>query len=354
MAEQTAGAQGARDDRARIAAGYRRFAEVEAAEVSSRYAELAVAVAADDDLLRFLADLPTGKRQPNLLFAALQFLDGVPRDAAELRRRVLDDGDRLRATMLARATQTNEPARCTALLPLFGLVGGPLALIEVGASAGLCLYPDRYGYDYDGVPVGPRSSVQLRCTTTGAVPVPANLPEVVARIGIDLHPLDPADDGDRAWLRALIWPGPAAADRLARLDAAAAIAAREPARMLKGHLLDRLPEALELLPRGCTPVVFHTAVLPYVPRAEREAFVRLVTGLPVRWIAQEGPGTLPEVDAQLADPGEARGRLLLSLDGRPLAWTAPHGGRIDWFAAEGTIGRRPPQRRRPRLPRSDR
>jgi hypothetical protein len=325
------------DDRARIATGYRRFAEVEAAEASPPYAQLAIAVADDADVLDFLAALPTGKRQPNLLFAAVRFLAGLPAGPEDLRRVVLEDGDRLRATMLARATQTNEAARCAALLPLLAPLDGPLALIEVGASAGLCLYPDRYSYDYDGARVGPPSPVHLRCTTAGGVPVPARLPEVVDRVGIDLNPLDPADDDTRAWLRALIWPGPAADARLARLDAAAAIAGREPARMLAGDLLDRLPEAVRSAPPGATVVVFHTAVMPYVPGAERAAFTALVRELPVRWIAQEGPGRLPEVDALVPDQEEARGRFLLSVDGRPVAWTAPHGGRIDWFG--GTVPR---------------
>ncbi|NYJ04259.1 DUF2332 domain-containing protein [Petropleomorpha daqingensis] len=320
----------AADDRNRIANGYRRFAEVEAAETSPLYARLALAVADDPDVLAFLGGLPAGKRQPNLLFAAARFLHGTPDGIDDLRRAVLDDGDRLRSTMQARATQTNEAARCAALLPLLAAIAGPLALIEVGASAGLCLYPDRYSYDYDGVRVGAQSPVHLRCTTTGGLPVPSRLPEVVARTGIDLNPLDPADEDTRDWLRALIWPGPAAEDRLARLEAATAIAAREPARMLTGHLLVRLPEAVASAPPGATVVVFHTAVLPYVPGAERAAFTEMVRDLPVRWVAQEGTGALPDVEA-LA-PGEARGRFLLSLDGRPVAWTAPHGGRIDWFA----------------------
>jgi hypothetical protein len=322
----------AHDDPDRIATGYRRFAEIEAAEVSPLYGRLALAVAGDREVLAFLAALPTGKRQPNLLFAAVRFLSGLPAGPEDLRRVVLEDGDRLRATMLTRATQTNEAARCAALLPLLGALDGPLALIEVGASAGLCLYPDRYSYDYDGVPVGPRGPVHLTCATTGPVPVPARLPDVAARTGIDLNPLDPSDEDTRAWLRVLVWPGPAADDRLARLDAAAVIAAREPARMLRGHLLDRLPEAVESAPAEATVVVFHTAVLPYVPSAERVAFTDLVRALPVRWIAQEGPGALPDVDAAVPDLDEAHGRFLLSLDGRPVAWTAPHGGRIDWFA----------------------
>jgi hypothetical protein len=56
----------------------------------------------------------------------------------------------LRPVMLERSTQTNEPARCAALLPLLVLVRlpQPLALLEVGATARLCLLPDFYAYDY--------------------------------------------------------------------------------------------------------------------------------------------------------------------------------------------------------------
>jgi hypothetical protein len=319
------------DELERIAAGYRTFAE-EAAGSSPLYAELAAHVAGDREVLHFLAALPAGKRQPNLLLAALQFLHGAaPHDGAELRRMVVGDTERLHATTSERATQTNEPARCTGLLPALGLLDGPLALIEVGASAGLCLYPDRYGYDYDGVPVGPAGAVHLRCTTSGAVPVPERLPDVTARIGIDLNPLDPADPDDRAWLRALIWPGPDAAARLARLDAAARIAGAEPAQMLAGDLVDRLPDALDLVPAGCTAVVFHTAVLPYLPRERRAAFLDLVTASPVRWIAQDAPGVVPGTGPE--PPGGWGTEFVLSLDGRPLARTAPHGGRIEWLDA---------------------
>jgi hypothetical protein len=312
----------------RIARGYRSFVE-EAAGSSPLYARLAADVVEDGDILRFLAALPVGKRQPNLFFAAVQYLHGAPEDGRELRRRVVEDGERLRLTMTTRATQTNEPARCAALLPVLARLDGPLGLIEVGASAGLCLYPDRYSYDYDGRPVGVRSRVHLTCTTTGAMPLPQRLPDVTARIGVDLHPLDAADADDRAWLRALVWPGPNAPDRLQRLDAAAEIAQREPARMLTGDLLDRLPDALALVPPGSTPVVFHTAVLPYVPSDRRAAFLEQVRSVPVRWIAQEARGVVPGTGET---PSGGWGKdFVLSLDGSPLALTAPHGGRIDWL-----------------------
>ena len=313
----------------RIAEGYRVFAQ-EAAGESPRYAALAAAVAEDADVLRFLAGLPSRRRQPTLFLAALNFLDGVPADGPDLRRRVADRAEALREVMLTRATQTNEPARCTGLLPVLASLEGPLALVEVGASAGLCLYPDRYGYEYDGRQVGPRGSVQLRCATSGRVPLPSDLPDVVARIGVDLNPLDVTDPGDLAWLRALVWPGPVQAERLARLDAAAAVAAQEPPTLLTGDLLDRLPDALALVPEGATPVVLHTAVLPYVPAQRRADFAELVHSLPVRWVAQEGAGMVPGTGEPF--PGGWGPYLVLSLDGRPLAHAAHHGGRLDWLA----------------------
>ncbi len=318
----------------RIAEGFRAFT-CDAAEESPHYSALSASVAEDGEVLRLLAGLPPDKRHPPLFFATLRFLGGVPEDGADLHRRVTDEGDRVRATVLARSTQTNEPARCTALLPALAMIGGPLALVEVGTSAGLCLYPDRYSYEYDGRPVGTRSAdagheVHLRCTTSGPVPVPPELPQVVARIGVDLNPLDVTDADDRAWLRALVWPGPREAERLQRLDAAAAVAGQEPPTLLDGDLVERLPDALALVPDGATPVVMHTALLPYVGADRRAEFVERVRGLPCRWVAQEGAGMLPGTGEQY--PGGWGPYFVLSLDGRPLAHTAPHGGRIDWLA----------------------
>lgn len=318
----------AADERARTIGQYRRFAEVEAVETSPLYARLAAAVADDGALVDFLLELPAPKRHPTLLFAAVAWLHGPPSGQEELRARIRDDGDRVRATMLARWTQTNEPGRCAALIVALAAVRGPVALVEVGSAAGLCLYPDRYSYDFDGRLVGRRSTVHLICSTSGAVPVPDDVPEVVARVGIDRNPLDPADPGDRAWLRALIWPGPNAAPRLDRLDAAADVAAGDPPTVVSGDLVDRLPEALRLVPAGCTPVVFHTAVLMYLQRDRREEFLALVRSLGVRWIAQEAADVVPGPAEAVSAPG----RFVLSLDGRPLAVTAPHGGRIDWLA----------------------
>jgi hypothetical protein len=99
-------------------------------------------------VLGFLLALPIAKQRPNLLFAAARSITGTPRDYPDFRHRLLGNAGTIRALMLARSTQTNEPARCAALLPVLAQLPQPLALVEVGASAGLCLLPDFYGYDY--------------------------------------------------------------------------------------------------------------------------------------------------------------------------------------------------------------
>jgi hypothetical protein len=162
---------------AAITASYRAFA-AEARGRSPRYEELAMAVGRDQPVLAFLATLPPAKRQPNLLFAAARYLLGEPADLAALHTLVTGRRDELAGTMLHRRTQTNEPARCATLLPALALLPGSLALIEVGASAGLTLLVDRYSYDYAGHRVtgtDPRAPV-LTCELPARFRFPAGFP----------------------------------------------------------------------------------------------------------------------------------------------------------------------------------
>jgi hypothetical protein len=125
----------------RLARRYAVFAEKEARGKCPLYEELALGVACDRPTSEFLATLPAAKQQPNLLFAAVRFVCGTPHGWQDFRQRLHDHKRRVAAVMLARSTQTNEPARCATLLPVLASLPQPLALIEVGASAGLCLIP---------------------------------------------------------------------------------------------------------------------------------------------------------------------------------------------------------------------
>ena len=312
-----------------IAENYREFARLEAHGRSPAYETLAESVAGDPAILRFLTELPPEKRQPNLLFAAARYLLGAPADIAHLRAMVSQASIELSEQMLARRTQTNEPARCTALMPALAQLPQPLALLEVGASAGLTLLVDRYSYDYGGHQIAgsdPRAPT-LRCAPQGPVPLPARLPQVIWRAGLDINPLDVNNDDDVRWLGCLLWPGEG--DREQRLAAAVATVRRDPPPVHRGDLLDDLPALAAQAPAEATLVVYHTSVLAYVTMDKRRQFAAAVAGLGAVWLSNEGPGVVPDLPL----PPYGGSPSVLARDGRTLlAFADPHGTWLHWLA----------------------
>jgi hypothetical protein len=315
----------------RLGASYADFAEKEAAGRSPLYAEICRGIAQDALLLQRLAALPLEKQQPNLLLAAVKYLFGVAWDYQAFRAHVTGQWEQVIAVVMSHRTQTNEPARCATLLPLLALLPQPLALLEVGASAGLCLLPDRYAYDYGGHRVPPAAALGsaplFRCRANAETPVPNSNIQVAWRAGLDLSPLDAKNPQDAAWLRALVWPGEGERERL--LTEALAVAARHPVRVSQGDLRYDLPALAAEAPRDATLVVFHTAVLAYVrDLAERQAFAETVRNCGAQWISNESEAIWDEPDL----PPRPWGRFVLALNGRAVAYTDAHGGAIDWFA----------------------
>ncbi len=318
------------------AENYRRFARLEARGRSPLYEGLTEGVAEDTEVLRLLASLPPAKRQPKLLLGAVQYLYGTALDYPSFRRVVVEKWTEVSSTMLARRTQTNEVGRCAILLPLLAALPEPLALLEVGASAGLCLLMDRYRYDYGRGIVGQENSpVLLHCEPRGSsTPTPSRLPDVVWRAGIDLDPVDTRDETATRWLEALVWPGEG--DRLARLRAAIEVARQDPPRVLRADLRADLSVIIAEVPSGATLVIFHSAVLPYVPSDGRGAFAADVARLGAVWVANEGADVLPAVRRQVGDNelAEHQSHFLLSRDGNPIAWADPHGSWLQWRSEE--------------------
>jgi hypothetical protein len=316
----------------KISARYIRFAEKEARGRSRLYEELARRVAGDRETIDFLATLAADKQQPNLLFAAVRHLFGTPENWTGFRATLLANREAIRGIMLGHATQTNEPARCAMLLPVLARLPQPLALIEVGASAGLCLLPDLYAYDYGRRRLHPAASdVEppiLTCTASDNTPLPTALPKIAWRAGLDLNPLSAADPAEAAWLETLVWPEQT--ERLLNLRAASRIAAVVRPRVAKGSLLtDDLERLCREAPANATLVIFHTAVLAYVAaQADRDAFARRAMSLCPCWISNETPGVFP---SSAVPAGGAPGHFLMSVNGSAVAWTDPHGAAIEWL-----------------------
>jgi hypothetical protein len=316
------------DVRADVARAYRVFAQREARGRSPAYEALASAAAADAGIVGFVASLPTAKRQPNLLFAAARYLLGAPAGIGSLRDLVRESPAELAAVICARRTQTNEPARCAVLLPLLAQLPEPLALIDVGASAGLTMLFDRYSYDYCGhrLTGADPDAPTLGCQVAGPVPLPNRIPAIVWRTGLDLNPLDVTSDDDVRWLTCLVWPDEE--DRAQRLAAAIASARHDPPPVIRGDLLTDLPAVVEQAPAGATIVVYHSSVLYYITPVQREQFAQTVRGLDVTWLTSEAPGVVPGTGRPPRD-GQMT---VLARDGRPVALADSHGTRLEWLS----------------------
>lgn len=323
-----------------IADVYRWFA-AEASASSPIWQAVCTWVAETPAIAVRLDTLPGMKRQPQLFLAALRRLGAPLQPGPALADWVGRHWDETERTILGHSTQTNEVGRCAVHLPLLaGLAAqaGPLALVEVGSSAGLCLLPDAYAYRYrfadrPDLVLG-TGRPEIGCRVAGPAPDEAAyaLPRIAWRCGIDTSPLDPADPEVGAWLRALVWPGqPEREERLAR--ALETAADRPPVPVVTGDALGALPEVVaEARRHADTVVVMHTATLSYVARDRRAGFGDLVRGLGARWISCEGERVLPEVRHRLP-PGSYEGPagFVLALDGRPLARVGQHGGWIEWL-----------------------
>ncbi|MEO6115232.1 MAG: DUF2332 domain-containing protein [Pseudolysinimonas sp.] len=320
-----------------IAERYRLFVSREADGVSEAFAAWATGLAGDESLLALLAPLRRLKQQPNLVFAAARWTGCPVGDFPAFREWMLGHWLEIESTILARSTQTNEAARCSALITAFAGIEGPVALLEVGASAGLCLYPDRYSYRFSGDvgvvaldPADGTSRVVIPCAVSGDIPIPERLPQVVWRAGIDQSPIDVRNAEELRWLETLIWPEHH--DRVARLHAAALIAAADPPHLRRGDLVELLASTAEWAPSDATLVVFHSAVLGYLDAERRDEFRRIVRGLNAVWVSNEAFGVFPGIAAKLPEGLDVGGGFILARNGEPLALTGPHGQSIDGLA----------------------
>lgn len=259
------------------------------------YHRLAAAIADDDELLALAAHSRPGQPAPNMLNAAVQYLLmgagqhplaayyptlGGARAPDERAFPLFRDfcrqhQDAIIALLEARLTQTNETRRCAYLMPAFAAVAGvdaPLALIEVGPSAGLNLIWDRYQYTYgDGRSIGdPAAPVRIETELRGPSrpPLPARLPQVAWRVGIDLNPVDLQDADAVRWLEALVWPEHT--DRLARLRAAIGVARAARPPIVAGDALQLLPDLIAAAPPEAALCVYHTHVTYQFTPAMRE------------------------------------------------------------------------------------
>jgi hypothetical protein len=291
---------------------------------SPLYAELVEVVAGDPELLRVInriRHLPP----PNLLFAAVQYLliggadEGlaafypslVEKPAApggvgpHFRRFVLANEEEIIEIGNSRYTQTNECRRCIALLPMVMMSPfDSFHLIDVGASAGLNLAIDRYGYRYGDRDWNLTSELELTGEWRGRS-VPFHEIEVLGRTALDLNPIDPADETARRWLDALIWPEHE--ERRSRLRSALDLVSKLDIEAIAGDAVETLPGVLAALPAGVPVVVMISFTLGQLEPARRGRLEEIVAAgrshRPIHRISMEALGKTDDWAQLVVDDG---------------------------------------------------
>jgi hypothetical protein len=205
------------------------------------------------------------------------------------------------ATGIHQAVQTNEVGRAAPLTAMFVEVARrtklPLRVFEIGTSAGLNLRFDRFWYDTGVTATGdPLSDLRFTDVWEGVLPDLDAPLEVVERRGCDRSPIDPTTEDGRLTLLSFVWPDQL--DRVARLDAAIAIAREEPAKVDADDAGAWVEHRLAEPVADTATIVFHSIVLQYLPTetrhrvrdALRSAGARATPDASVHWARMEPAG----------------------------------------------------------------
>jgi hypothetical protein len=275
-----------------------------------------------------------------------QVYGGQVTDQAAVDALVLDLAHRFDARLLPwldGPPQTNEAGRAASimggLLWLAQRVRVPrFDLFELGASAGVNTMIDRYFFRLGAVEVGPEESpMRIVPDWRGPPPPPPPAGFTIASVkGCDIAPINLADPDSALRLKAYVWPD--AGERMARIEAAIALAGQQPPDLVAADAGD-FAAAMLARPQqpGTARVMFHSIMWQYLPDATQQRITAAFTAAgagatpdcPLGWVALEtDPATFRhELRVRLWDGAVHKGGEHL------LSHAHPHGAWVEWLGA---------------------
>jgi hypothetical protein len=248
---------------------------------------------------------------------------------------VLENNPEHLAQYLRNTPQTNEVGRSAVLLGGLSIVaqrtGLPLAVREIGASAGLNLIWDRFHYTLGAQQWGDVTSpVRIESDWRGTPPALAARIVVHSRVACDRLPVVLASAHESRRLMSYIWPDQTT--RLSRLAAAIALALDAGVRVEAADAAAWVEAQLAQHPDGAALVLMHSIVWQYLDAKTRERISQTLDtagstatpSRPLAWLRLEHH----DADA----PAELRLTLWPEGQHERLASAHSHGAWVQWNA----------------------
>ena len=289
----------------RLSTIFTSFAENECKGSSELYEYLALKIAKDNELLDLCTYARQGQPVPNLLFGAAHFLllKGNEHKLKEFYPSLISNPkppigsfeyfkdfcllniNKIIQILQTKLVQTNEVRRCGYLYPIFSFIyektKKPLALIEIGTSAGLQLLWDKYSYTINKNDlVGNLDStlqISTECIGDELPFLKPTSPPVSTRIGIDLNLVDLTNEKELLWLKALIWPEHK--ERLTLFEQAANYVVDAPIQFVEGDGVTLLKTFVDKIAMDQSICIYHTHVANQMPIETRKSLLNMIESI---------------------------------------------------------------------------
>jgi hypothetical protein len=164
-------------------------------------------------------------------------------------------------------------------MPIFSKIiveeNKPTTIIDIGTSAGLTLNFDKYEYWYNGNKIfGESNVIATSIVKDSAVPTIYEILQPVAKIGVDQNLIDPADEDEILWLKALVWTDQL--ERFIAIDEALKLDELKNIKFIKANTVVDFEREILKIHKSQNLIVYATHVLYQFPQNQKDEFYAML------------------------------------------------------------------------------